>query len=62
MRPYVTSLARSLGTWFLRMDEYDQVGAGVVSRHALGKSAYLISVGVGPRFSRFWVGNELLVF
>ena len=43
-------------------DEYDRVGASVASRHALGELANLISAGVGPRLSRFWVGNELLVF
>ena len=42
--------------------EYDRVGASVASRHALGKLANLISVGVVPRLLRFWVGNELLVF
>ena len=43
-------------------DEYDCVGAGVASRHALGKSANLISIGVGLCCLRFWVGDELLVF
>ena len=59
------AICHVLGSFFRYLvlaDEYDRVGSSVVSRHALGKSAYLISIGVGPRFLHFWVGNELLVF
>ena len=52
----------SLFRYLVLADEYDLVGASVASRHALGKSANLISVGVGPCLLPFWVGNELRVF
>ncbi len=44
------------------VDELDGVGAGVASRHALGKSANLVSVRVRPYRSSFWVGDELFIF
>jgi len=59
------AICHVLGSFFRYLvlaDEYGRVGASVASRHALGKSANLISVGGGPRLSRFWLGNELLVF
>ena len=42
------------------VDEVDGVGAGVASRHALGKSANLVFVRLRPYCSSFTVG-ELLV-
>ena len=61
------AICHVLGSFFRYLvlaDEYDCVGVGasVASRHALGKLANLISLGVGPCLSHFWVGNELLVF
>ncbi len=48
--------------YLILLDDNDCVGAGVASGHALGESADLVSIQVGPCWLRVGVGNEVLVF